>query len=360
MNLGQLRSLVKQIIADEAELKVQKVLTQFRDALNNAVQSPSAPTQLEVASKFGTLQQVMRVFAGRYQPAQQHRLEEMHALGFFNEDFPVEIEQMMASNQMTLAIVQQAVDKFLKQRQGFLDHMNSVSNSFNFLQLGDEEIDSGRPEVGFQIPRHIFKSELDGLLRELRVIRSVIRTVSQLELGSVPEIEVTTISTSDPMFFFGLDPIVAAQIGVLVTWALNTWKQVEDIRKIRAETSKISAFSAEEIEKIFGDKIKKQVDISIAEKAQELLASSKAKHKPPEKEVEWVLESILTRIERGMTVEIKFIPPPVAQPESDAEGKQLQAFNTLQSVVPQLVFSKPEPDPVLKLPPPEPPKTPTK
>jgi hypothetical protein len=35
-----------------------------------------------------------------------------------------------------------------------------------------------------------------------------------------------------------------------VTWALNTWKQVEDIRKVRAETRKLPAFSEKEVEEI--------------------------------------------------------------------------------------------------------------
>lgn len=69
----------------------------------------------------------------------------------------------------------------------------------------------------------------------------------------------------------------------------------------------------------------------------------------------WALESVLTRVERGMTMELRFLPP---KPEQDADGKEVpepEVYQQLREMAPQLKFPASEPSPVLELPPPEPP-----
>jgi hypothetical protein len=94
----------------------------------------------------------------------------------------------------------------------------------------------------------------------LDVVKNIIRAFSEAATGSVEPIEVRQISTSDPLFFFGMAPKTIAMIGAAVTWALSTWKQAEEIRNIRAETEKIPAFKDDPIEKLFAYKIKQQVE----------------------------------------------------------------------------------------------------
>jgi len=68
----------------------------------------------------------------------------------------------------------------------------------------------------------------------------------------------------------------------------------------------------------------------------------------------------LARIERGMTVQIRFVPPPANQSDSDPQPttENTKAFSTLQQIAPQLLFPPPEKAPILEIPPPEPEKPP--
>src|SRR5205823_5912829 len=73
--------------------------------------------------------------------------------------------------------------------------------------------------------------------------------------------------------------------------------------------------------------------------------------------LEWALDSILTRVERGMTVEIRFLPPPEAAAGATGEAGEAgdatgRAFETLKEIAPQLTFPPPEPVPIRPLPPP--------
>jgi hypothetical protein len=175
------------------------------------------------------------------------------------------------------------------------------------------------------LPRSLFHNDFEKLIDELEELDFILRAFSELATGSVETIEVHQISTSDPQFFFGLSPVTIAAIGTAITWALNTWKQVEDVRKVRAETRKLSAFSEKEVDDIFDRKIKSIMGTSIDAETKRLLADTGTRGGRVYEQGEHLkraLESILARVERGMTVEIRALPPPKG-PEGNAAERLL-------------------------------------
>lgn len=210
----------------------------------------------------------------------------------------------------------------------------------------------GKLRLGSFLPRSLFHNDFEKLIDELEELDFILRAFSELATGSVETIEVHQISTSDPQFFFGLSPVTIAAIGTAITWALNTWKQVEDVRKVRAETRKLSAFSEKEVDDIFDRKIKSIMGTSIDAETKRLLADTGTRGGRVYEQGEHLkraLESILARVERGMTVEIRALPPPKG-PEGNAA--ETAAFEEIKAMAPTLLFPKPDPNPVLPLPPP--------
>jgi hypothetical protein len=61
------------------------------------------------------------------------------------------------------------------------------------------------------------------------------------------------------------------------------------------------------------------------------------------------LESVLARIERGMTVEIRFLPPAATTEAVGMESSETAAFASLKQITPQLVFPEAAENPVLQL-----------
>jgi hypothetical protein len=179
---------------------------------------------------------------------------------------------------------------------------------------------------------------------------------SEIAIGSTEPVEVHQISTSDPVLFLGMSTATIVMFGKIVTWALDTWKKVVEIKKIRAETQKSPLFSEEEVKLIFDKKIEDIIRGSIMEKVNELLPTSggsTGRVNELRTDLTWALESVLTRVERGMTVELRFLPPPQRADAAPTPGQQ--SVETLQEIASKLVFPPAEVSPILPLPPPEPP-----
>jgi hypothetical protein len=144
----------------------------------------------------------------------------------------------------------------------------------------------------------LFHNHLDELVKELGVLNLIFRIFSEVTTGTAQPIEVHQISTTDPQFFFGVEPSIVAALGGAVTWALSQWKKVEEIRKLRSETKKNQSFTEAEIKSFFDSKIEKTIKESIQEKIAELVGPSQkgvGRSHEIRGQLEWALESILAR-----------------------------------------------------------------
>src|SRR5436190_8087533 len=99
-----------------------------------------------------------------------------------------------------------------------------------------------------------------------------------------------------------------AKIGGVFTWAVGTWKQAEEIRKLRAETRKVEAL--EDVEELLGTKVEALVQRAIDNKVNELIPDPKiGREHELRTGLDWALRYALSHVERGMTIELRFIPP---------------------------------------------------
>jgi hypothetical protein len=138
---------------------------------------------------------------------------------------------------------------------------------------------------------------------------------------------------------------------IAVTWALDVWKRLEEIRKIRAETSKLGIFDQEELEQLYEGKIQKAVDKAVENHVEVLLESAKGdegRQSEQRIDLQWALTALFARLERGMTVEIRFLPPPHSQAPEDAATAE--AFQVLAATTGELSFPQMSEEPVLSLP----------
>jgi len=154
--------------------------------------------------------------------------------------------------------------------------------------------------------------------------------------------------------------LTIAAIGAAVTWALSTWQKLEEIRKIRAETRKIKGFGTKEIEKLFDDQIQNSVNEAIEEHVNSLLGKPKGQAgriNEQRTDLLWATRALFARMERGMTVEIRFLSPPSLPSKqedgSDAvgktKGKASDVYEVLDKIADELVFPQIDEAPVLSL-----------
>lgn len=354
MNASRLRFIVDLLLEREGVFGVQGILIQLRDNLANLTSQPSQTQyQSAVAEALGQFSTTLDQLRASFEPAQVRQLEELGAAPFFVLDQATAIAATLRDNAMTPQVVNQFVGELTSQRAQFLSDLEILRDKLDVVGIQSSTLEPGEAEVGFTLPRPLFYNRLDGLISELRELDRIIRAFSEAATGSYQPVEVRQISTSDPAFFFSITPEVIVMIGGAVTWALNTWKQLEEIRKLRADTAKNGAFSEADIEGFFGKKITETVEQAIQKEAASLVKRVTDEYRAREQEIHLAhaLRSLLARIERGVTVEVRALPPP---PPALGEDATLvlspEVFEQLRAMAPQLVFPATSGTPVLPLP----------
>ncbi len=355
MNTSRLLEIIATLREIEEQYQIQSRIQNVLNALNNLTSNPQDQNfQAELPRHLDTLGEALAGVHNRIQPAQAPLLEEIGAYRFFGADIAGEIATVIRDNPATLAVARQQVERLTGERQSFLARIANVEEGLRGLNVRVNQLEPGNAEIGFQLPRKLFDNDFDGLIKELRDIRFIIRAVSEVVIGAAEPVEVRQISTSDPLFFFGINAAIIVALGGVVTWALDTWERVEKIRKIRREAQEIRAISDAEIEKFLTSKIKAEIDASVSEKIEEMLSQrihEAGRTHELKSHLNVALQSVLAHVERGMTVEIRLSPPKPADPdEIGRAAEEQELFQSLNTLRRQLRFPAVQDTPILQLP----------
>lgn len=359
MNTKRLRELVDKLIAIDERLAISATLAQATSAMEAVVSQPGAPEhQTQYASVFQTLREKVAQMLAFFEPAEFELMDEIKARPLFGSDFTEEIVNEMRNNGVTPAVVRDSLTRTRDSRTTYMGHLTALRDQLQAVGIVAQKLEPGTAELGILLPRTLFDNRFDDLVRHLGVVNKVLRIVSEVATGSAQPIEVDQISTTDPTFYLGMVPDVAIAVGGCVTWALHTWKSIENIRKLRAEVRKLDAEGKQELETQFEKMIGETLDKAVKTQLAELLAASRATQERKHElgtGLEWALEQILSRVERGMTVELRLEPPKAANGAPPIPEEQIRQFQALQELAKQLRFPAANPEPIRPLPPPDPP-----
>lgn len=353
MDASILSALMAKVLKGEKEFKIQFYLEAVRDALINMANDPQEQSyQKAFSESFKSLKSGMVSLDEVLSPGDRDRLSEIFTIKEFSQEIITEIAEAITENAATPAVLRDAVTKIAADRAKELANFQSLLNQLTYYHLTPEENGDDEAQVGFKLPREIFSNNFSSLIDELNFLKRFIRLVAEAEGGDPEGIEVGTISTTDPVFWLVVAYGVAKSIGSATTWCLDTWKKIEDIRNVRAQTAKLAAFKPEEIEAIFGAKIKEQVDKAIEKKVAEMTVSieDKARKNEVKNGLRPALRQFLARVERGLTVDIRYLPRPAEKGDSDESLAEVSQKKTeIQEVASKLVFQRPEGEPILEL-----------
>lgn len=355
MNTGRLKELIERITVIESQVKTQIALQALGTELSNLVSQPQNPEhQNRTAIALTDFTQAMLLFETEFPP---HEFEHVIDLGgvAFSAKITDQIAQKITENPMTPNVVYDFVQELHEMRAKVLTSFTSISDGFDFFSLGYSDVEEGMAELGFQIPRKFFHNDLDGLIDELSELKRMLRFFSEASLGKSEPAQVGAISTTDPLIFLEMIEPLAVKVGTIVQWALTVWIGVETIRNLRADTAKSQAFTEDEVEDFFGKKIKADINQKVDEKVQELLAEGEVKgaRKGELKgQLDWALRALLSKVERGMTVELRIAPPPPSDTDEDQaeDAERSAAHADLKRIQAQLTFPAPSDAPVLEIP----------
>lgn len=225
MNVEILRSFIENILRIEDKFKIQDKIKNIQSNIVAIVNLPQdEPSQKDLTESILELRVSLNDILGELSPKDWENLDQIDARKHYSADIIRNIELSISKNSMSPSVVRDELDILIEKRDEFIRAMNDSIINFSIFGIDSFSIQEGHAEIGFQIPREIFDNNLDGLIKELKTLRFIVTTFSISVTGRAQEIEITQISTSDPIIYFDIAVKVVAAIGAGVSWALHTWK----------------------------------------------------------------------------------------------------------------------------------------
>jgi hypothetical protein len=356
MNTEKLLTTINYLINDEKEYEIQDLADLVITALSNISSSPSEPTyQIALAASIENLKSALLNLQNTYSPAAFKKISEIGAVPYFSVSLANDIKASLQENSATPTVTLRETQKVIKEREEFIDSLQAIKIGLEKLGFVEDALAEGEAEIGFQIPRDIFNNDLGGLAKELNELRLIIRTFSEIAGNAGEQIEVRQISTTDPIFWVGLGIYTVRLLGQATTWALDSWKKVEEIKKLRTETAKlVNVPVVEQILEQYNTLINQSITDNVNNKIAELIGPKEdrdARANEMATALDHALHGLMARIERGMIVEIRILPPPVAEGVEPNEANDVQAvFEDVRRIKDDLIFPTMSGEPTLALP----------
>lgn len=354
MDVSRLSETLGQLRYQEGLHKLQAKLLSVRDALESLSSNPGDHgSQVALTSSLDNLYNTISTVVDAYDPAELDRMIEIGAGPYFTHAMPDRIRAMIAANPMSPATALEDVRTLSEQRKVYIDRVVETEKGIDSFVPYSRHLSPGESDIGFELPRSMFDNEFKDFISELRTLQRIMRVFSEVETGSVPEIKLGQISSSDPLIFLHAPPVVILSIAGSISWLLREWKKLEEIRKLRAETAKIGQFESSELEEFFDKKIQEKLDIAIGTQAEKLLDAGKLKgtrRAELDSELSWALRALFARVERGMRIEVRVEELPEKKDGEEANSAERQLIESVQKIAKDLHFPRIEAEPILSLP----------
>jgi hypothetical protein len=179
MNAERIKELADFLLQTDQKLKLQQRLEALRDALINLTSQPGEATyQTAVVSTMADLSKaVANQLEGQLTPARTEALREIGAGPYFSKAMTESIQVMLAENSVTPAAVRDAVTQLAEKRTAFLENLRKTQAGLLALGVQSEPLSPGEADLGFLLPRDLFKNSLSGFSKELTEIEKIINRI---------------------------------------------------------------------------------------------------------------------------------------------------------------------------------------
>lgn len=203
LNVTEFYKFLERIVSIESRFNIQKHLKNVSGCLGNLADSPQDTNlQQKLHDSAGNLSRALDESAKLLNHADRMRIERFSELSLFLPSMSNLISETIVENPMSPAVARDFVADLFSRRAYFLGLADGLFTQLKQIGIDHELEHDEDAEVAFQIPRKIFHNNLDGLISELRELRFIVQTFTEIETGTVEEIKIGQISTSDPIIFF--------------------------------------------------------------------------------------------------------------------------------------------------------------
>lgn len=355
MNAELLKDNLSYTLDLEDSVGVTAQLDAFVAAFEQLTNTPTDPNlQSAFKTALTALREVMYALEKDLTNIDRGRLQSVKALDWMSIAFAEKLQRLIGENNMTPTVALSEIKATVESRRKFFNTLRSTNQGLRTIGIRGYGLTPGEPELSVLLPRQLFDNQLSGLIKELRQVSFIIRTIAAAVSDDSEEPEIRSISTTDPMFFLSTSVQVAIGVAATITWGLNTLIKMEELKQARAATKATEAFSIDELAKVFEPKFQAILSTAIKELKEEFLGKpNSGKHRSLGSTLENAAGALLSRLERGMKIEVLFLPKkePVGSggDSGEAEMKIPESHQKLVELAKEISYESQQSQPVLSI-----------
>lgn len=325
MNVERLFTIAQAIESDLTQTNFLQILNNLQTSLNSLVQSPNNPSyQQNLAVHLQQIrEQGNKSKLNSFPTLWDQTLEELGFKNLVGRKVAENINSLIKENQLTPSVALQEIQKINKDLKSRYTALVGMVNSFKALDIEPDNLESGKCEIGFLIPRTYLKNDLKQLSKEFKELHEILSIFQEITTGSRESIKVNSIASSDFGIFLDNLPVTAACFATAVERIVALYKSYLEIKKLKLDLEEkevpdlvvaglnehINSMIEVNIEKIAKEIIEKNVQNKNKERKNEL-----------ENELVFALNKLTNRIDRGLNIEVRIAP--LVSEENEAETNQ--------------------------------------
>ena len=339
MNAERLHAVAIAISEELRSTNERGVLEQLAQAMRRAVNEPAQPAhQVQAAELRAQLNEILRSApSNSFSAAWRDTLDEVGAREFMGEDLRLRVEAIFAEHEVTPAAATEALEGLTVELGRFESGLDTLLTGLEYFDIGSEQLDAGEFEIGFLIPRPAVRSELRKLGEEFVELEEILGPILELATGTVPEIRVRTISSSEFQVFLEAIPQVATVLSQILDALVVTFERIKRLKDMY--TASKDAGDPDTVVEPIKDFANQVMDIDVQALAEKLIEAHGGNLRGDGRDNEVTvaishsIRAIAGRMDEGYTIEVRtYTLPSGTEDEALPEGATPEAEEARRSI----------------------------
>ena len=237
MNAERLHKIINELKTEFDKIKLVNKITELRDHLQNGINQPQQPEHQQnlVKVKKEVYDFLEKAPSNDFSPIWKQNIDEIGGWNIIGQSLKKRLEEIFSRNQITPSSALDEINIILKELQTFNDSINQIVSGFTGMKIGKEELQPGECEVSYLIPRLYTNENLESLKKEVAELNFILSNISEVATGKKEKFKVTSISSSDYLFYIIVSLLVGNILVIATGKILNTYKSILEIKKLRNE-----------------------------------------------------------------------------------------------------------------------------
>lgn len=356
MNAERLHVIARAIQSEMQGLGIVANLKQIAGSLQKVVSQPQQPEhQKALNDKLGELnKQLEKAPSNRFSPAWRQILKETGVETLLGSSLADRLRAVFVRHQITPAIALEEIQAIHREVDELRSAIDQVTNSFAALHISAQDLEPGQCEIGFLVPRAAVDNRLDAFGKELGELNFMLPTFSELVTTKRDSFDIRSVSSTDLAVYLAVIPQVAACMAVAVERVIYTYKNLLEIRKLKASLQEKSVPDnrLDGIEEHAATVMKDGIEEIINEIFENYCTVKGERKNELKNALRFTLNKLANRIDRGYNIEIRVKPLAPSGEEKEPEENEVtrQHIETILEKAGALEFMSLEGKPILSLP----------